>query len=564
MSMLCRTSTVLALVCSAMLIACGAGHAGSQSCRQDKECPAGQGCLNNVCAPLACGGCQPEEACGTDGKCVPAQGASCVNHTCPPAYPCNGTVCAKPCTVDKDCDIGLVCNSQVHSCAECSFNSQCAAKAGRPVCDTDPSAGALAASGAGLCVACNVNFDCTKALGSGHYCDGHICKTGCKIDGDCNQSQGEKCDTSVTPGKCIQCKVSADCAAQGPGAQACDNTGHCVQCYGSTQATANAFCGAGTPECNLANKTCVQCLPANNQSGADCGYLIAGSMDPHDATTCDPGTFSCVPGCKFDEQCGCPRNGPGGTESNCQRKPDQEHCDPSRTTMVGVTGTTQGACVQCYNDNKHCAYKVMGSAQYGGAYASLNGSRCMNDSCVEGCDTDNDCPSGRICHIGTSSSDPNNHKCVECKCDVPGIDPTWCDTTAAGTAACANDTGGNPRVCDAATLLCRKKRMGEECSKSNECGDTHDPTIGACLPTPAMCVYHSHSGSNVGGETYCFAGGLQGRCGVPCDGFFNNSCVQGTASCPPNSSCRQATNEAGAAGAYCVASKCNCTATACP
>ena len=537
-----RRSPILPALACSLALACGGGRPadGGVACSRDRDCPAGQGCVSNVCAALACGGCQPDQACGSDGNCVAAQGASCSDHTCPSAYPCKGIICSRACTLDKDCDTGFICNSKLGGCAECVFDSQCEGKPGRTHCDADN----------GVCVACNVNFDCTKALGTGHYCDAHLCLQGCKADGDCNNSLGEKCDTTQTPGRCVQCKANADCSAQGPGTQACDNTGHCVQCFGGTQAQANAFCGAGTAECNLATKSCVQCLPESNQSGADCGYLYNGAMDPHDASTCDAATFSCVPGCKFDEQCGCPRTGPGGTQSLCPRNPDQEHCDPTRTTMAGITGATEGACVQCYKDNAHCAYKVLG---HGGA---LNGARCVNDSCVEGCDTDADCPSQHpTCHIGTSSSDPNNHKCIDCKCDVPGADSSWCDTTAAGVAACANDVGGNPRVCDAATLLCRKKRMGEECSRSNECGDTHDPTIGACLPTPAICVYSSHSGSGTGGSTYCSADHLSGRCGIPCDDFFNNSC-NGNTSCP-GSSCRQATGDAGASGAYCVSSSCN-------
>jgi hypothetical protein len=575
------TLAALAL-CPLLLFACGGGKPRNDaSCQHNFDCPAGQGCIDNACQALPCGGCQPEEACGTDGNCAAAQGASCADHTCPAGYPCNsGGRCSKVCTLNQDCDPGFVCNSALHSCAECSFDTQCAGKAVRPVCD----------SASGACVACNVNFDCVKALGTGHYCDAHACKVGCKDNNDCNAGLGETCDTSTAPGKCIQCHTKDDCAAFG-GTPACDGTGHCVQCAGSTQAEANTFCGQGQSECNLATKTCVQCLPANNASGADCGYLNGGAMDPHDAQTCNPSTLSCTAGCQFDSQCGCPRNAPGGLESDClnpdgttHRFPDQEHCDPRRTTMAGVAGPTIGACVQC-TQNAHCEYKINGTTQYGGAYAELNGARCFSDSCVEGCDTDTDCwpadssgqrkSNGRICHQG-GSSDPNNHKCVECQCDVPGADPSYCEVKASGARACADgeikDVDGRvtstyPKVCDSEKLMCRKKRQGEECSASNECGDTHDPTIGLCIATPSICVYHSHSGATTGGETYCAAGSQPfGRCGVPCDDFPSNYCT-GTTHCPTNSSCRQATGEdlaAGHVGAYCVDDRCNCTVSACP
>src|SRR6185436_16412732 len=105
---------------------------------------------------------------------------------------------------------------------ECTNSDQCAAKTGgkaKPVCDTTN----------GTCVECSVNFDCVKALGSGHYCDAHVCKVGCKANVDCNPNLGETCDTSTNPGKCIQCHTSNDC--HDPSAPACDDTGHCVQCW---------------------------------------------------------------------------------------------------------------------------------------------------------------------------------------------------------------------------------------------------------------------------------------------------------------------------------------------
>jgi hypothetical protein len=368
-----------------------------------------------------------------------------------------------------------------------------------------------------------------------------------------------------------------DCAAQGPSASACDNTGHCVQCWGATQTAANYFCNSPTPECNFTLKQCVGCLPANDQCGTDCGYANSGidgtawgcpgssKTDPHNAQTCNAGTYSCVPGCQFDSQCGCPHNVlPGYNESNCSRFPDQEHCDPKRTTMTGVTGTTVGACVQC-TDNTHCEYKIHGTTQYSGAYATMSGARCVADSCLEGCDTDNDCwpdhatSNGKICHVG-ASGDPNNNKCVDCKCDVPGADPTYCEVTSAGGRACNNTAGGDPRVCDAHSLLCRKKDQNEQCTHSNECGDIHDPTVGACVPAPAACIlnWHPPVGS---GHSCSNPAGAFGRCGVPCQDLQNNYCSVGppAMTCPNGSACRQASapDFGAGSGQFCVSNLCS-------
>ena len=532
------------------LLACGSGK-GEGLCQHNSDCPSGQGCASGACAVVPCGGsCAADEACGTDNTCVKAQGASCASHTCPAGYPCNaGGVCARSCTLDAQCDTGFICNSALKSCAQCSNSTQCEGTKATPVCDD---------AGSGTCVACNVNFDCTKALGSGHFCDAHLCKPGCKGTADCNASLGETCDTTATTGRCIQCKVNADCAAQGPAASACDETGHCVQCYGTTPAAAKIWCGSGTPECNLASKTCVACLPANDASGQDCGYPFNGTMDPHDARTCNPATYRCQDGCQFDAQCGCPRTASGGAESACPRDPDQEHCDPSRTTMAGVTSATLGACVQC-TTNTHCEYRIIGSTLPDPvSRPRLNGARCVTDSCVEGCDTDADCwpdhatTNGKICHLG-APGDANNHQCVECKCDVPGADPSFCEFNTDSTRACSNTTGGNPRVCDASTLSCRLKRQGESCDANTECG----------AEAPGSQCFALGAVGGVSGTGFCTlfrnadyatptlscspSKGVPGRCAD----FYNGSCA-----CTPNSAHAPATSTHGSSE-VCVPTSCS-------
>ena len=40
---------------------------GAQTCQHDRDCPAGQGCVEGTCQDLPCGGCQPDEACAHHG-----------------------------------------------------------------------------------------------------------------------------------------------------------------------------------------------------------------------------------------------------------------------------------------------------------------------------------------------------------------------------------------------------------------------------------------------------------------------------------------------------------------
>src|SRR5438132_2340409 len=154
---------------ASVFLACGhaSANCGGTPCQHNFDCKSGEGCIDGTCQSLPCGGCQPDQACGTDGQCITAQGASCGSVVaCPTTYPCNsGGTCAKPCTVNADCEAGFVCNSGLKSCTECAFDTQCAGnKAGKTHCDPDH----------GACVACNVNLDCVKALGTGHFCDAHV------------------------------------------------------------------------------------------------------------------------------------------------------------------------------------------------------------------------------------------------------------------------------------------------------------------------------------------------------------------------------------------------------
>jgi len=549
---MCRLPTRLlaASLVACTLLACGGSGQpggnpdGGQACERNRDCPSGMGCVQNVCVALPCGGCQPEEACSDNGTCVPAQGAPCPSAGCPAGYPCNGTVCAKPCTLDADCDKGFVCNSALGRCAQCTFNSQCAGVAGKPKCD----------SASGTCVACLDPIDCAP----GSFCDTptHSCKPGCRVNSDCNQSAGERCDgaTSSTPGRCIQCGSDTECCPGSPPGScptpACDSIGHCVGC------TSDRFCALGSPRCDLTTKTCVQCLPANNATGTDCGqrFYTGGPLDPHVEKTCKPETHSCVDGCEFDTQCGCPRD-KDGKETNCPRYPklsgstvtSGEHCDPTKSTNGSL-----GTCVECLTGhNDHCRYRVKGSTEYAGAFALFNGGRCVSDVCVDGCDADADCTSGKICHLSASPGDPLNNKCVDCNCEGKTVyDNAWC----ADSAKCS---GG--KICDKSTLLCRKKRFNETCDLSGECGDVNDPAVSQpgsqCVPVPAICV-KEFMPATTGPFTFCKdQGPTLGKCGIPCSDFVSNLCVADQY-CPFSTTCRSARDTLGGTGKYCIPPKC--------
>jgi len=582
----------------AALVACGSNNAptlpdggpvppGDTLCTRSSQCPAGQGCIGNICTLLPCGGCDTDSVCSSvSNTCVPAQGATCPTiGGCPQGYICNSNnVCSAPCTIDSDCGSGLVCNSNTQSCAQCIFDSNCTSIAGKPRCEQV----------SGTCVACLNPIDCTSTVGSGHFCDNgtHSCQVGCESNSDCNLSNGERCNgaTAGHPGMCIQCTAATEGADCNVNAPACDATGHCVIC------TADRYCGPATPRCDMTTQTCVQCLPANDRSGADCGYSFAsgGTKDPHDENVCDPTAKSCKSGCIDDVNCGCPIDPSTHQQTSCARKFVQEHCDVAKTTSADVTGPSRGACVECIV-NSHCFCKIKGNqngadpstglscAMYAGA-GSYNGARCITDTCTPGCDNDADCPSNKLC----STSGPTAHTCVECSCAHSTIQDGqgacnantttcgWCadpmvsgQLGGCGEASDLSDggfSGSAPsKVCDVKTLTCRLKRQDEQCVTSSECGDTLDPSVGQCIPGARFCVKYAHAYAVNSPNQYCDPSRVGGRCGIACNDSQDNQCSSGVA-CPNGSSCKQATATSqppgGGAltGEYCTANTCTTAA----
>ena len=544
-------------------------------CTHSSQCPDGQGCVGNLCVPLPCGGCDSDQVC-VSNACVPAQGAPCPSASvggCPEGYTCNSNnVCSTPCTLDSDCAMGLVCDSDLGTCAQCVYDSSCTTVTGKPRCDPT----------SGNCVACLQPVDCT----SGSFCDttSHTCVMGCEVNGDCNLSEGEYClgATATTPGKCVQCTVATQATDCPVAAQACNANGRCVVC------TSDSFCTV-LPRCDLATNTCVECLPADNDAGSDCGYTGLGTHDPHNEMVCDPVGLDCVAGCTSDANCGCPIDPGTHKQTSCIREYSQEHCDPARTHSADVAADagTEGGCVECTQDS-HCFCKVSGNlgstdpstglscAMWPGG-GTLDGARCVADACVVGCNTNDDCPADKICSL----SGPTANTCVECSCANATINDNfpggtcssssetcgWCSDpqTASALGGCGPVTAGNTsgayKVCDAKTLTCRLKRQDEQCAASIECGDTMDPTVGQCIPGAQFCIEFAHAYALGSPNEYCATNHTSGRCGIACDDPQDNLCASGV-NCPSGSTCDQATavdtppNGVANSGEYCTSNLC--------
>jgi MYXO-CTERM domain-containing protein len=265
------------------------------------------GCLSSS----DCSGTADRPTCDvTTGVCAPCQNDYSASN--PQVLSCtdpNKPACQK---------VGEPLNGQ---CAECSKTntSACLTKPGAPACNEGPLVG-------GRC-GCTQDGDCgTK---SGLVCDGTkppggLCEPGCRASGgndscptgktcskqdgtigqcsgnptctkdaDCTQAPNVKCDTSVTPGQCVQCLADGDCS----GGNVCETNksstkyGMCVPCTPTKDAGCKS--SAGGSVCLAATDTC-GCLDDVN-----CGSTTSGRV-------CEGTSHACEDGCRGKGGNGCP------------------------------------------------------------------------------------------------------------------------------------------------------------------------------------------------------------------------------------------------------------------
>lgn len=352
---------------------------GAKPCKGVLDCAVGQGCVQNVCVDLPCGGrCGVDELC-IDNACFAMDGLSCVQDpsVCAAGFRCSQASgeCQRECVTDLDCTAEGFgsCNVQEGVCGECTFNSDCK-DANAPTCDTSVS----------RCVGCVANEDCRVAgQAQGLQCDPvtQTCESGCNRDDDC--ASGLRCSgaTENAPGRCIECSPEtelSDCPLASR--MRCEPTSQlCVECL------RNDDCESG--QCDTRSNRCVQCV--QNEYCAK-GY------------TCDLDTFQCFVGCA----------GKSGGD-NC----------PSAFPACDKTRGERGTCVECLQD-AHCALGQVCKRGSGdtlpkcvdgcrlNATGNANNERCPpadhpertlcddrmgpSGQCVE-CLTDRDCPATKTC-----------------------------------------------------------------------------------------------------------------------------------------------------------------------
>jgi hypothetical protein len=330
---MCRTDQDcgMGLVCQAD--PSGAGRCvppQNTRCMSDRECAAGQSCVNGLCSTPQPAECRTDRDCSMGlqcvfdamqvGRCEVPQTTRCMSdRECAGGQSCvNGQCTTTPtgaCRSDQDCAAGLQCYVDMTGAGRCGpiNNTMCRTDAdcGAPglvcianlcqrdpntsMCRTDADCGmglvcTVDATGAGRCGAptptrCMSSQDCR----SGEACINSVCRpspTGqCQSDRDC--VSGFQCVFDpMQVGRCTPinnqaCMTDRDCA----------NGAACVNgvCGGQATTCGFATCGAGLTCCN-----------------ASCGLCVPPGM-ACDQALCTPcGRSACAPG----EQCTMGPNGP--------------------------------------------------------------------------------------------------------------------------------------------------------------------------------------------------------------------------------------------------------------
>jgi uncharacterized repeat protein (TIGR01451 family) len=204
------------------------------------------------------------------------------NSDCSGATPiCDTTTnSCRACTSDADCGgTTPACNTSgtfAGTCKQCSATNKTACTGTTPAC-------VLATATCG----CNTSSDCPSGTPTCNTAT-HTCVAGCVIDADCVTAPALKCDTSATPGACVQCLADGDCTSP----LVCDTIAgkKCVEC---TSTKKGACTAGGTGAACLVTDVC-GCL-----ADSDCGGVTSGRV-------CDATSSKCGPGCRGSGGNGCP------------------------------------------------------------------------------------------------------------------------------------------------------------------------------------------------------------------------------------------------------------------
>jgi hypothetical protein len=449
--------TACAVGAACTLASGGKGLCSAGTCKactgttDDSKCIAIYG-AGSICADGQCvtGACHDSSVCTGSKVCDSTH--TC--HNCASDLQCQNdatygksTICltsgactAGTCHTSTDCQGKKLCDSALHTCDNCTTDTQCQADTvygNKSICNSGQcvagtcaatadckSMGRLCAAATKVCTECASDAQCRNDAA---YGTGNICVSGQCVTGTCSNSSqcpaGRTCNT--TSHVCVACANDTQCKNDANYGQhticlsgAC-TTGDCHDI--SSDCSSGRICGSTVPHACGDCSTDTQCT---QDARYQTGYLCVGNLcvqgDCHDSSTdCTATKAGLVCGANAPHTCGACSD-----DDQCQN--DARYgANTICTTATGLT--TTGKCVSnaCTNTGKAC---------------SANGADvCCTNKCISGnCCTTTDCQNNPI--FGDSFVCRQN-TCTSCD-NVTGnaylVDPVGGDdsmATGSGTAA---------------------------------------------------------------------------------------------------------------------------------
>jgi hypothetical protein len=492
------------------------GSAACVQCNVPTQCPAAGTCKERTCDNHVCGTKPVPDNTPTSNQ----EAGNCKTNVCIGGEP-KDVVEAGDIPAGTQCNVGA-CNGSTPGHSVAKAGAACSESGGN-VCD-----------GAGACVGCMVNSDCTSpdTCSANHTCScvpkscadlGKTCgmpSNGCGTNLSCGGTKNGSetaLDCGGDPNACATrcalgnaCSVGGDCASGNCVDGVCCN----VACTGSCQACTAALTGSG--------------------SDGTCGPIKAGT-DPNNECA-DDGAASCgkdgacdgASACRFygaSTQCAA-ASCSGASYTPARMCTGTGTCSATSTPTTCASGFTcsGSACgTSCISPATGCA-----TGRYcasGGTSCDLlkpNGAVCANDyqctsnSCVDGVCCNTAC--GGLCQACSAAKTGSGTDGI-CGSIKTGTDPD--NECADDGAASCNQNG----ACDGAGA-CQLYTVGTECAAAS-CSDASYTPAGSCTK-PGTCTVPSPAACD--------------------DGFACNGSVCGTSCTPPKVGC--------ADGAYCAAGMC--------
>jgi hypothetical protein len=549
---------------------------------------------NDVCLGDTC---MYDVACLVDTDC-PDDGNICNgDQTCSASFTCqagtnlpNGTscgddlvcfngACREGCTIDADCDDGLLCNG-VETCD--SITNQCQAGTGpgdgtqcggdtdvciNEVCesvqcvtdghcpdDGNVCTGAPSCGGDYTCQT-GANVDNGTVCGAGDVCFDGTCREGCTTDAECDDglvcNGTETCDlgtftcqSGTAPGDGTQCGATAldICLGDVCDTVECTEDMHCPDdgnvCTGAPSCGGDYTCQAGANEPN--GSVCgseLVCFDGTCREGCTTDAECDDGLVCNGAETCDPGTFTCQAGTPLANGTVC------GSETDvCVN----QICVPDSCTSNGQCsdGNVCTGTETCNFTSYQCE---VGAAPGDGTQCGATaldvciGESCENVECVSDtyCDDDNVCTGVETCDLGSYT----------CQSGTAPGDGTQCGPTSSDV--CVGDT------C-VTGVECTDVGESGQCSDGNACNGVE--VCGAdftCQPGTNLA-----DGTSCGTDLVCIAGACEPGCTTDAECDDGNPCT-GTGTCNPGTfQCE--TSAAPGDGAQCGATALDvCVGTTC-